>query len=56
MASFLHAEIDCSTSEAATWRSLGRVVNELEGVGEARMAGRIVMRACRLRRGIRPLN
>ena len=40
MASFLRAEINCSTSEAATWRSLGRTVNELDGVGEAWMSGR----------------
>ncbi|MGB3737659.1 MAG: DUF222 domain-containing protein [Ilumatobacter sp.] len=40
MAAFLRAEINCSTSEAATWRSLGRTVNRLEGVGEAWMTGR----------------
>ena len=38
---FLRAELNCSSSEAATMRSLGRTVNQLDGVGDAWMAGRI---------------
>ncbi len=40
MAAYLRAQWNCSTSEAAMWRSLGRTVNELDGVGEAWMGGR----------------
>lgn len=40
MAAFLRAEINCSTAEAASWRSLGRSVDQLDGVGDAWMAGR----------------
>ncbi|MGB3735165.1 MAG: DUF222 domain-containing protein [Ilumatobacter sp.] len=40
MAAFLRAEWNCSTSEAAMWRSLGRCVNQLDGVGNAWIAGR----------------
>lgn len=40
LAAFLRAEWNCSTSEAATWRSLGRAVDRLDGVGEAWIAGR----------------
>lgn len=38
---FLRAELNCSTSDAAQWRSLGRAVGHLDGVGDAWMAGRI---------------
>lgn len=38
---FLRAELNCSTSDAAAMRSLGRTVNQLDGVGEAWMAGRV---------------
>ena len=40
MAAFLRAELNCSTSEAAMWRSLGRTVNQLDGVGKAWVSGR----------------
>lgn len=40
MAAFLRAEWNCSTSEAATWRSLGRAVDQLDGVGAAWASGR----------------
>lgn len=38
---FLRAELNCSSSEAATLRSLGRTVNQFDGVGDAWMEGRI---------------
>lgn len=40
MAAFLRATLNYSTSEAAMWRSLGRAVDQLDGVGEAWSAGR----------------
>ena len=40
MAAYLRAQWNCSTSEASMWRSLGRTVNRLDGVGEAWLAGR----------------
>lgn len=38
---FLRAELNCSTSDAAEMRSLGRTVNQLDGVGDAWMTGRV---------------
>ena len=37
----LRAELNCSASEAASMRSLGRTVNQFDEVGEAWIAGRI---------------
>ncbi|MEP4650081.1 MAG: DUF222 domain-containing protein, partial [Ilumatobacter sp.] len=38
---FLRAELNCSKNEAAEVRALGRTVDQLAGVGEAWMSGRI---------------
>ena len=38
---YLRAELNCSTSDAARWRSVGSTVARLDGVGDAWMSGRI---------------
>lgn len=38
---FLRAELNCSTSDAAQWRSQSRAVARLDGVGDAWASGRI---------------
>jgi hypothetical protein len=40
MTAYLRAQWNCSTAEASMWRSFGRVVDRLDGVGEAWMDGR----------------
>lgn len=40
MAAFLRAELNCSTYDASMWRSLGKAVDGLDGVGSAWFDGR----------------
>lgn len=40
MNAMLRAELDCSTAQAASWRSLGRAVDRVDGLGEAWSQGR----------------